>query len=118
MLKCAVQTADSFHGPSSPILLATDSMIIKHMAVSKYGGRFRTLNNRLLHVDKMDKIPHHLQENEVEGVVFTWVDMLLLAESHVQVGGTSGYIWAANLFCYLPDDRRINAETCTVASKS
>lgn len=115
MLKCAVQTADSSHGPSSPILLATDSMIIKHMAVSKYGGRFRTLNNRLLHVDKIEKIPHPLQNDEVEGVLFTWVDMLLLAESHVLVGGTSGYVWAANLFCYLPNERRINAETCKIA---
>lgn len=112
MLKCAVETANSFLGPTSPILLATDSRIVKHMAVSKYGGRFRTLDNSLLHVDKMDKIPHTLHGNELEGVIFTWVDMFLLAESHVQVGGTSGYVWAANLFCYSPSERGINAETC------
>lgn len=112
MLMCAVEKANSFLGPTSPILLATDSRIVKHMAVSKYGGRFRTLDNSLLHVDKMDKIPHVLQGNELEGVIFTWVDMFLLAESHVQVGGTSGYIWAASLFCYSPSERRINAETC------
>ena len=114
MLKCAVKTANSSLGPSSPILLATDSWIIKHMAVSQYGGRFRTLDNILLHIDKMAKIPHLLEENEREGVISTWVDMLLLAESYVQVGGTSGYIWAAGLFCYLPTERKINAETCDV----
>ena len=112
MLKCAVEKANSLHGPTSPIMLATDSRIVKHMAVSKYGGRFRTLDNSLLHVDKMDKFPHVLQGNELEGVIFTWVDMLLLAESHVQVGGTSGYIWVASLLCYPPSERRINAETC------
>ena len=112
MLKCAVEKANTFLGPTSPILLATDSRIVKHMAVSKYGGRFRTLGNSLLHVDKMEKVPHVLQGNELEGVIFTWVDMFLLAESHVQVGGTSGYIWVASLFCYSPGERRINAETC------
>ncbi len=112
MLKCAVEKANSFLGPASPILLATDSRIVKHMAVSKYGGRFRTLDNSLLHVDKMDKIPHILQGNELEGIIFTWVDMFLLAESFVQVGGTSGYVWAANRFCYSPSERGINAETC------
>ena len=112
MLKCAVEKANSFLGPTSPILLATDSKIIKHMAVSKYGGRFRTLDNSLLHVDKMDKIPHVLQGDELEGVIFTWVDMFLLAKSYIQVGGTSGYIWAASLLCYSPSERGINAETC------
>ena len=112
MLKCAVEQANSFLGPTSPILLATDSTIVKHMAVSKYGGRFRTLDNSLLHVDKMDKIPHVLEGNELEGIIFTWVDMFLLAESFVQVGGTSGYIWAASLLCYSASERRINAETC------
>ena len=112
MLKCAVEKANSFLGPTSPILLATDSRIVKHMAVSKYGGRFRTLDNSLLHVDKMNKIPHLLEGNELEGVIFTWVDMFLLAESHVQVGGTSGYIWAASILCYSPSERKINGETC------
>ena len=112
MIKCAVQTADSFLGSSSPIMLATDSRIIKHMAVTKYGGRFRTLDNTLLHIDKMNKVPHRLRGREMEGVVFTWVDILLLAESHVQVGGTSGYFWAAGLFCRLPGERIINADTC------
>ena len=111
-LKCVVKKANSLLGPTSPILLATDSRIVKHMAVSKYGGRFRTLDNSLSHIDKMDKIPHTLEGSELEGVVFTWVDMLLLAESHVQVGGTSGYAWAASLLCSLPSHRRINAKTC------
>lgn len=117
MLKCAVKTANSLLGTSSPILLATDSKIVKHMAVTQYGSRFRTLDNMLLHIDKMDKIPHPLQESEVEGLTSTWVDMLLLAESHVQVGGTSGFIWAASLFCYLPNERRISADTCASDSQ-
>ena len=116
MIKCAVETADSFLGSSSPIMLATDSRIIKHMAVTKYGGRFRTLDNTLLHIDKMNKIPHRLRGREMEGVVFTWVDILLLAESHVQVGGTSGYFWAAGQLCRLPSERIINADTCVAGS--
>ena len=115
MLECAVKTADSFLGPASPILLATDSRIVKHMAVSKYGGRFRTLDNTVVHIDKMAKVPHVLQESEIEGLVFTWVDMLLLAEANIQVGGTSGYIWASSLFCYLPRQRKVSAETCVAA---
>ena len=68
ILKCAVTTANQWLGPSSLLFLATDSPLVKHLAVTKYGGRFRSLDNTLLHIDRMENYPHDLLQNETEGM--------------------------------------------------
>ena len=111
-LQCAVEVANKFFGSSSPIFLATDSNLVKDMAIRIHGTRFRTLNNYLLHIDQINrtKEPEHLQK---EGTLYTLVDLILLAQSYVQVRGLSGFAWLASLICDLPLERTISGSTCT-----
>ena len=112
ILQCAVTTANKFLGNNSLIFLATDSEIIKEMAVSKYGMRFRTLSNYLVHVGTMDRKRKPIKEEE-EGILFMLVDLLLLAESYVLVRGYSGYAWVSGLLCGpLPNEHLIDSVTC------
>jgi len=112
ILKCAVTTADQWLSPSSLIFLATDSYLVKHLAVTKYGSRFHSLENTLVHLDRMEKYPHTPLQNETEGTLSTWVDFLLLAEAQVQVMTGSGFAMAAGQLCSLPQQRIVNGLHC------
>ena len=110
-LHCAVSTADKFLGNNSLLFLATDSNLAKEMAVSTYGARFRTLDNYLLHVDRMNTNPSKGQSTE--GSLYTLIDLLFLAESYVQVRGSSGYAWVAGLICGpQPNHHLVDSVTC------
>ena len=112
ILQCAVTTANKFLGNNSLIFLATDSDIIKKMAVSKYGMCFRTLSNYLVNVGTMDRKRKAIKEEE-EGIIFMLVDLFLLAESYVLVRGYSGYAWVSGLLCGpLPNEHLIDSVTC------
>lgn len=110
-LDCAVSMADKHLGNKSLIFLATDSLVVKDMATKMFGKRFKTFDNYLLHVDKMNrnKMP---SKKEKEGALFTLVDFFLLAQSYILVRGTSGYPWVAGLLCNLPNERLINSGSC------
>ena len=112
ILKCAMTIADRWLGASSLIFLATDSSLVKHLAVTKYGSRFRSLDNTVLHVDRMEKYPHKPLRNETEGTLSTWVDLLLLAEAQVQVRTDSGFGVTAGQLCSLPQQRMVNGLHC------
>ena len=112
ILKCAVTTANQWLGPSSLLFLATDSPLVKHLAVTKYGGRFRSLDNTLLHIDRMEKYPHDLLQNETEGTLSMWVDLILLAEAFALVRTDSGFALAAGQLCSLPQNRTVNGLYC------
>lgn len=106
-LQCAVRAADELQGKNMTyIFLATDSKLVKQMALSKYGMRVRTLNNVLLHVDKLEKDPHTLSAEEQEGLMVVWVEFLLLAQGKMLVMGESGFPLAAGLLCGLHDRSR------------
>ena len=111
-LKCAVATADKFLGNSSIIFLATDSNIVKEMAVVTYGMRFRSLNNTLIHVGTWDKKITKPHRREQEGALFTLVDLFLLAQSYVLLRGDSGYSWMAGELCGIPKEHLINGTSC------
>ena len=111
-LKCAVATADKFLGNSSIIFLATDSNIVKEMAVVTYGMRFRSLNNTLIHVGTWDKTTTKPHRQEQEGALYTLVDLFLLAQSYVLLGGDSGYSWMAGELCGIPKEHLINGTSC------
>ena len=108
VLQCAVSTANKFLGNNSLIFLATDSNVVKEMAVSTYGMRFRSFNNYLAHVDKKIQSPSRQQE----GALYTLIDLFLLGESYVLVKGKSGYPWLASLLCGLPKEHIIDGSTC------
>ena len=114
-LHCAVKMADNLSGNNlTNIFLATDSTLVKKMASKGYGTRVRTLNNHLLHVDKMVKIPHPLSAEEKEGKMVIWVEFLLLAQGKISVWGKSGFSWAAGLLCGLWTGSKnvINMDSC------
>ena len=110
-LQCAVSAADKHLGNDSLIFLATDSYIVKDIAVKTWGARFRSLNNYLIHMDKMDRA-RKLERQEKEGALYAIIDLLLLAESYVLVRGYSGYSWIASLLCSLPNEHLIDNRTC------
>ena len=110
-LQCAVSTADKYLGNDSLIFLATDSYMVKDIAVKTWGARFRSLNNYLIHMDKMDRA-RKVERQEKEGALYAIIDLLLLAESYVLVRGYSGYSWVAGLLCSLPNEHLIDNRTC------
>ena len=112
ILKCAVDISTNHLGPSSVIFLATDSTLVKRIAVDKYGGQIRTLDNTVAHLDRMDKFPHTPYKNESEGTLASWVDFILLAESYLQVRTNSGFPAVAGQLCMLPPSRVIHGLHC------
>ena len=113
-LQCAVSSADKYIGNDSLIFLATDSNMVKEMAIKGYGARFRTLNNYVIHIDHINN-KRKLRMREKEGVLCSLVELIILAESFVQVRGSSGYSWIASLLCGpLPNKHLIDSHTCTM----
>ena len=110
VLQCAVSIANKFLGNESLLFLATDSNVVKEMAVGTYGMRFRSLNNYLAHVDREIMLPGRQEE----GALYTLVDLFLLGQSYVLVKGDSGYPWLASLLCGLPKEHVIDGSNCKV----
>ena len=101
-LHCAVKMADNLSGNNlTNVFLATDSTLVKEMALREYGNRVRTLNNHILHVDKMFKVPHPLSAEEKEGKMVVWIEFLFLAQGKISMWGKSGFPWTAGLLCRL-----------------
>ncbi len=112
-IKCAVKAADALLGNSSVLYLATDSNMVKEMALVKYPHRFRTLKNSLVHVDLLGKGMGELGPGEEEeGVMAVWVELLLLAQAKVLVRGESGFSQTAGLLCGMHGNRTIDSKQC------
>jgi hypothetical protein len=116
-MQCAREMADRHLGHDSPIFLATDSNLVKDIAISKYSHRIRTLRNTLVHVDRLAKQPHVPGDTEVEGVIVVWVEFLILAQAETLVRGDSSYSWIAGLLCGLHGNRTLSTEHCRSQSK-
>ena len=112
---CAVSTADRSLGKNSLIYLATDSDKVKDLAIHIYPHRFRTLNNALVHVDKLPHLKQasdSLETNEEEGILVVWIELFLLAQANTIVRGGSGYSWIAGHLCGLKNDKKNNIWHC------
>ncbi len=106
-LQCAVNVANRYPGKNNTfIYLSTDSKLVKQIALGKYGMRIRTLNNVLLHVDRLDKDPHPVWADETEGLISVWVEFLLLARGRMLVRGESTYSRIAGLLCGMYKESR------------
>lgn len=112
-LRCAVATADWAVGNGSLVFLATDSNVVKSVAVVRYGPRIRTLSNVLIHVDKLDKRVHTPDPSEKEGVLVVWVEFLLLMRAKVLVMGESGFAWTASILAGMHSNQTINTKHCS-----
>ena len=103
-LKCALNTADKHLGNDSLVFLATDSVEVKKLATSKHGTRIRTLQNPIIHVNRI-----HLSkpsETTKKGVLTAWVEHLLLAQGEFLLRGNSGFSWTAGQVCGLVGNNR------------
>ena len=107
-LDCAVSIANKLVGSRSNIILATDSNLVKEMASTLYGNRFRTSHGYIVHVDRIREPNSQVKE----GILNTLIDLILLAQSYVLVRGHSGFSWVAGLLCGLPNEHLINGLTC------
>ncbi len=110
-LKCGVTTADRLLGKDSIIFLATDSNLVKQMVASKYGERIRSLENTLVHLDKVHNFVVSSGE-EREGIMVMWVEFILLAQAGIQVRGDGGYSWMAGLLCGIDDSKTVHLDHC------
>ena len=111
-LFCGFRVSLELQGSDGLLFLATDSTLVKNRTLHMYSGRFRTLNNTVLHLDRLEKSPHVPEAMEVEGVLSTWVDFVLLAESFALVRQDSGYAALAGDVCFIPKKYIINDVNC------
>lgn len=112
---CAVATANRVLGNNSLIYLATDSNLVKHRAVYNHRQRIRSLQNELVHIDKLKK-NHQVQDAKVkEGILVVWVELLLMAQGSVLLRNESGFPKLAGLLCGLNSGSNvtINPFHCT-----
>ena len=127
-ITCSIRLADHLFGPENPIYLATDSNLVKKLALSKYRGRqIKMVNLTLQHVAlTTPKLPWQTKyegthnamsstnfpegsgndNNEdvvnvsgVDGYMATWVDFLLMARASALVHSISGFSVTAGQFC-------------------
>ena len=123
-LACSVNLAYNMFGLESSIFLATDSEIVKRLAVEEYGKRFVMINVTLQHVayTKKETTASKLKERTViktlhtassesaptqsmnpidgvDGYVATWIEFLLLARASAMVHSISGFSTTAAQYC-------------------
>ena len=126
-LACSVNLAHKLFGSEPSIFLATDSDIVKALAVEEYGKRFVMVNVTLQHVaytkkettaselkeDTIIKTFHNtssastptqgmnpiLKIDGVDGYMATWMEFLLLARASAMVHSISGFSTTAAQYC-------------------
>ena len=113
-LSCAYRSATERLGSSALLFLAADSNLVKNRTLDmhRFKGRFRSLDNSVVHLDRLEKTPHDAEEFETEGVLSTWIDLVLLAESNILVRGKSGFSLLAGHLCFIPKTKVISALKC------
>ncbi len=112
---CAVSAADESLGKSSLIYLASDSNMVKDMALKYYPQRFVSLNNKILHVNLLSKSrmanANDLLHAKDEGILVVWIELFLLAQANTLVRGESGFSWIAGVLCGLDGNKTISVPT-------
>ena len=112
MLNCAYTHAVDILGKNALLFLATDSHLVKDMALQKYKDRVRTLNDSVIHTEHFKPRPEEVGDYEREGVMSIWVDLVLLAEAHSVIMGRSGYSFLAQSLCFIPQPLLLDGLTC------
>ena len=122
-IACSIRLAGDLYGPEHSIYLATDSNLVKKLALSKYGNRIKMANLTLQHAAlTIPKLPWIKSEaahkpstnfpeassdnmaaavniSGVDGYMATWVDFLLMARANALVHSISGFSVTAGQFC-------------------
>ena len=111
-LNCAYTHATDRLGKNALLFLATDSALVKAMALQKYKDRVRSLNNSVIHIDDFTPPPEEVGDFEKEGVMSVWVELVLLAEAHSLIIGRSGFSFLAQSLCLVQQPLLLNGVTC------
>ena len=125
-ITCSISLSERLFGPGHPIYLATDSNLVKRLALSKeYSNSIKLANLTLQHAaltppklpwmsTRKSKhragtsFPEGLESDNnmevvnvsvVDGYVATWVDFLLMARATALVHSISGFSVTAGQFC-------------------
>jgi len=83
-VECAIKQADKYIGPDSSVVVVSDSSEIKQTMSRKYSRVVILENNVLVHVDKSKNVSR-------EGMLGTWQDIVIMAESHILVMRPSSF---------------------------
>ena len=125
-IKCSIRLSKRLLGQKHPIYLATDSNVVKELAITKYGRRIKVAYFTLQHVaiTKPNLSQHARNEpweqitnltkgkgsksvdnvkpvnvDDIDGHMSSWVDFLLMARSSALVHSISGFAVTAGQFC-------------------
>ena len=122
-IACSIRLAGDLYGPEHSIYLATDSNLVKKLALSKYGNRIKMANLTLQHAAltnpklpwikieaahkpstnfpeaSSDNMAAAVNISGVDGYMATWVDFLLMARTNALVHSISGFSVTAGQFC-------------------
>ena len=93
ILAYSIQVADNFVGPNTPIYVATDSVMAKEWAKTKYGARVRTaaLNPA-----------HFAHASEGQDGKSLWIDFHILGGAQIMIHGDSSYATNAAFLAPIP----------------
>ena len=129
-LTCSVKLADRLYGQESSIFLATDSSIVKELAIEKYDKRILMVNVTLQHVAFSDPKEQGMLEDEnmdsnsnfipatnrtspilningVDGYTATWIEFLLLTRASAIVHSISGFSTVASQYCSIQNQYHV-----------
>lgn len=125
-ITCSIKLSNQLFGKKHPIYLATDSNVVKKLAVTKYGRKIKVAHFALQHValtkhnlsqylrnESQEQITNFTQGSrslamdsansvsvdDIDGHMSSWVDFLLMARSSALVHSISGFSVTAGQFC-------------------
>jgi len=93
----AIKVADRNIGRSGVVVIVSDSANMKKKLTELF-SRVRTLDNSIVHVDKMK----HLDRDAMLG---TWQDVIIMAESQLLVRRSSSFADISVFLCRIPKSR-------------
>ena len=97
-VECAIKQADKYIGPDAPVVVVSDSSEMKQTVSKGYSRVVILENNVLVHVDKSKNISK-------EGMLGTWQDIIIMAESHIVVMQPSSFPLISVAMCGITRSR-------------
>jgi len=99
-IECAIKQANKHIGPSSVIILVSDSVSAKHWVAQKY-SRIKIFESKIVHVDRSSDV-------DEEGMLGVWQDIIIMAQSYVLVKHISTFSDVPALMCAIPYNRVVD----------
>ena len=101
LVECGIRKAENLRSGSTPVLLITDSNIVKDWAKELYQGRVLVTEGESVHIDKVHSVSQIRESEERAGV-----ELLMMARSSALGLSTfSGFCRTAIYMCAVPQNR-------------